>query len=139
MTQIEELQISIAGLKAQMREMEDEVRHALLSQPRYASAARRKQCGISLSQAVRVIAEEFGVSVEDIRGPAQHKTITMARNAFYLLAQEVTGHSRQSVAMFCFRHPATVLSGKQRAMVQRVVNEKFGALLKACEERMGKA
>lgn len=137
MTQNEELLIQIDSLRAQMKAMEDEVRHALLTQTRYASAARRKQCGLTLSQAARLIAEEFGVSVEDIRGPVQSRTITMARNAFYLLAQERTGHSLQSVAIFCRRHISTVASGKQRAQVQQIVNESFGTLFRRCCKRLG--
>lgn len=72
----------------------------------------------SIALIIEAVAQEFGLTPNDIRGPSHRKVIAQPRILAMYLAREMTDRSLPYIGRyFGGRHHATVINAQRRALV----------------------
>lgn len=69
---------------------------------------------VSMKEITAAVAQEFGVSVEDMRGPRRHRRECYPRFVAMWLCSKLGEHSLNEIGAFFNRDHTTVMSGLQR-------------------------
>jgi hypothetical protein len=69
---------------------------------------------VSMTEILRIVAEEFGCSIGELGAPGQQRPATVARRWVALLASEVAGERIKAVARVLHRSPGTLSVGLAR-------------------------
>jgi chromosomal replication initiator protein len=93
---------------------------------------------ITLQEIADAVAEAFGTTVDDMRGPCRHRDLVRARFAAMLMARRMTRRSLPEIGRwFGGRDHTTVLNAVARAEGWDAGDDRFRADLAAAERAMG--
>jgi len=84
---------------------------------------------LTMHEVAALVAEEFEVSVEDLRGPSRRRDHAHARFSAQALIRAEMGKSFPSIARFFRRDHTTVVAGVARAAALEANDRAFGAAM----------